>query len=90
MDTITQAYTEFDKKLGNEAVETLITFTAETVKNDVDVDRKDIATKLYLAEIKTELKIALVETKTNMIKWMFIFFVGQVAVMFGLLYFFKK
>ena len=32
----------------------------------------------------------LANTKAEMIKWMFIFWVGQLAAMFGLLYFFIK
>jgi len=43
-----------------------------------------------IADTKAELKVEIANTKADMIKWMFIFWVGQLAAMFGLLYFFFK
>ena len=77
--TLTQAYTKLSEKLGKETAETLTTFITETVKDDVESSTKNLATKEDLAN-----------TKAEMIKWMFIFWVGQLAAMFGLLYFFIK
>jgi hypothetical protein len=77
--TLTKAYANLSEKLGKENAENLTTFIAETVSEDVQNSTKNLATKQELAETKAEL-----------IKWMFIFWVGQLAATFGLLYFFIK
>jgi hypothetical protein len=43
-----------------------------------------------IAETKGILSIELDKMKAELIKWMFIFWVSQLAAMFGLLYFFIK
>ncbi|MCL2597950.1 MAG: hypothetical protein FWD66_09955 [Paludibacter sp.] len=51
----------------------------QCISDEVKSDKANLATKEDLAN-----------TKAEMIKWMFIFGVGQLAAMFGLLYFFFK
>ena len=63
-------------------------------KNDISSLKeyldKIFATKEDLAKTEGRLDIKIAETKAELIKWMFIFWMGQVAVMAGLLaYFFK-
>jgi hypothetical protein len=53
-----------------------------------------IATKDFvgkeIAELSAKLETKIAESKADTVKWMFIFWVGQLAAMFGLLYFFLK
>ena len=51
----------------------------EKIQDEVKSEATNLATKEDLANTRAEL-----------IKWMFIFWVGQLAAMFGLLYFFLK
>jgi len=51
----------------------------EKIQDEVKNETTILATKEDLAN-----------TRADMIKWMFIFWVGQLAAMFGLLYFFLK
>jgi hypothetical protein len=84
--TIAQTYTKLSDQLGKETTENLMTFIGETFKEDLYNATKELATKNDIAA--TNIKIA--ETKAELIKWMFIFWAGQLAAMFGLLYFFIK
>jgi hypothetical protein len=53
------------------------------VKDDLNNSIKNFATKDFVAKEITN-------AKAELIKWMFIFWVGQLAAMFGLLYFFIR
>lgn len=81
--TITQLYTLLTQKLDKETAESLTSFIAEKVNEEVTASTKDIATKDFV-------KAEIAEAKSDTIKWMFLFWVGQLAAMFGFLYFFLK
>lgn len=52
-------------------------------KKDVLATKADIANlELKIADLRTEMK----EQKSEMIKWMFIFWVGQIATIIALIY----
>ncbi|GGC21772.1 hypothetical protein GCM10011386_12180 [Parapedobacter defluvii] len=70
--TITKLYALLSGKLGKESAENLTTYIEEQIKEEVEDKTKILATKADLAE-----------TKTEIIKWMFIFWIGQVAATFG-------
>jgi len=50
----------------------------------------EIATKKDLFQVKAELEITIEKVRADMIKWMFIFWVGQVSVTVGLILLFIK
>jgi len=57
----------------------------------VEATIKSLATKDDLAKVNNDLGVRISETKADMIKWMFIFWIGQVGVMLGIvLLYFKK
>jgi hypothetical protein len=73
----------------------------ELIHENVQDQTKELVTKDYLdvrlMELKLELltKIAetekkIAETEKNILRWMFTFWIGQLAVMVGFLYFFVK
>jgi len=77
--TLTKLYSILEPKIGKNEAEMLTSYIDERISDQVKSDKANIATKEDLAN-----------TKAEMIKWMFIFWVGQLAAMFGLLYFFIK
>jgi hypothetical protein len=68
------------------------TVTFENYKSSFREDFLKLEMKLErrITESKSELEIKIAESKADTIKWMFIFWAGQLAAMFGLLYFFIK
>lgn len=70
--TITKLYDLISIKLGKETAENLTIFIEEKIKSEVDTKASILATKENLAD-----------TKAEIIKWMFIFWVGQVIATFG-------
>ncbi|WP_262246206.1 hypothetical protein [Parapedobacter soli] len=70
--TITKLYSLLSNKLGRESAENLTTYIEEKIKDEVGDKTKILATKADLAE-----------TKSEVIKWMFIFWIGPIAATFG-------
>jgi hypothetical protein len=84
-------------KLGDEAVDALIELINQSQteqKNGIlqyveEKFERRLSEEILKLEVKLVQKIS--ETKADIIKWMFIFWVGQVAVILGILFaFFKK
>ncbi|MEO5361285.1 MAG: hypothetical protein H7843_12710 [Nitrospirota bacterium] len=70
------------EKLGDEATEDLV-----KVINEADsASRKDVATKEDIANLKAEIE----KSKSETLKWMFLFWAGQLVAMFTLFKFFFK
>lgn len=61
-------------KLGEKEAEQLVSFVKEEVKTEFDNKREVLATKEDLAN-----------SKADIIKWMFIFWIGQIAVTIGII-----
>ncbi len=88
------------EKLGEKETEALVEFVELKTKENNNANLKLLATKQDLALTNDKIaltneKIALtnekiVATKAELIKWMFIFWVGQVAVTFGFILLFLK
>lgn len=77
--SITRLYDLLSVKVGKETAETLTTYIEEKIKDQFADNSKMLATKEDLAN-----------TKAEIIKWMSIFCVGQVAVTFGFILLFLK
>jgi hypothetical protein len=78
--SITKLYDMLDVKLGREAAEEITSYIEEKIRNELSNKSELLATKIDLSE-----------TKVEIIKWLFIFWVGQIGVTFVLLsYFLKK
>ncbi|TAE37414.1 MAG: hypothetical protein EAZ27_01565 [Cytophagales bacterium] len=62
-------------KLGDREAEYLVSYVKSEVKNEFDNKKDVLATKEDVANSKAEI-----------IKWMFLFWIGQVAVTVGIVY----
>ena len=77
-------------RLGDQAAKELVDLINEsnrTVKESIIITTGDRYER-RLVEVKGDLEKQIAETRTDVIKWMFIFWVGQIAVMFGFLSYF--
>ena len=77
--SITKLYDLISVKLGKETAENLTTFIEEKIKNEVDTKASNLVTKEDAANNKAEI-----------IKWMFVFWVGQMIGTFGFILLFLK
>jgi hypothetical protein len=66
-------------KLGEQEAEQLVSFVKEEVRSEFDNKREILTTKEDLANSKAEI-----------VKWMFIFWIGQIVVTFGFILMFIK
>jgi hypothetical protein len=67
-----------------------MTILEEVVKEKVIAETKQLATKDDLYKGLTELRKEIADSKVTMIKWMFIFWLGQIAVLSGIILAFMK
>ena len=77
--SLTRLYELLLPKLGKEATENLITFNEAKIKSELENTYKHLASKEDLAN-----------TKSEIIKWMFVFWVSQVIATFGFILLFLR
>ena len=78
MNTINlTAYEIFKNKIGDAEAKIVMEYIEHTSETKFNVKRETIASKQDVLDLHVDLK----ETKAEMIKWMFIFWVGQLAAM---------
>jgi hypothetical protein len=83
-------------KLGDDGVDSLIELINQSnteQKNDIlEFVEEKFERRLSeeIGQVRTELVTMIAETKAELIKWMFIFWVGQVGVILGVLFAFFK
>lgn len=92
-----QLFKILKERLGEKEAEALVDFVDNKLKENNDTNLKILATKEDIASTREELKeeigatkVLIANTKSELIKWMFIFWVGQVAVTFGFILLFLK
>ena len=83
--------------MGKETAENLTAFIEEKIKGEVDTKTSILATKEDLARTDTKIETAKAElkeeganSKAELIKWMFVFWVSQVITTFGFILLFLK
>lgn len=84
--SITQLYSLLSEKVGKETAENLTGYIESKIKDEFSNQSTTLATKQDIA--KLEVKIA--DSKADTIKWMFIFWIGQVVATFGFILLFLK
>lgn len=86
----TQLYSLLQEKVGKETAESLTRFIEEKVKAEIESKKELLATKEDIYDVKTGLIQMISESKVDTIKWMFIFWIGQIAATFGFILLFLK
>ena len=71
----------------NEA-ETIVANIGQQVHSSFEERKNDLATKEDIANLRTEVLTKVAETKADLIKWMFIFWIGQLASFIAIAKFF--
>ena len=71
-------FTILKGKLGESEAKALTEYVESKVERSIEKEKDVIATKVDLAE-----------TKSDIIKWMFIFWIGQIAVTLAIVFFRK-
>ena len=84
--SITKLYDLLTPKVGKEAAENITTYIEEKVVAELENRSGILATKSDISDVRKEIA----EGKTDVIKWMFIFWIGQVAATFGFIILFLK
>jgi hypothetical protein len=77
--TLTKLYDLLSTKLGKETAENLTNFIDNKISHELESKTTIFATKEDLAKLESRL-----------IKWMFSFWIGQIAVIFGLILLYLK
>ena len=88
--TITRLYDLVSIKLGKETAENLTTFIEEKIKCEVDTKVSNLATKEDVANCKMEVIKDNGNSKAELMKWMFVFWAGQMIAIFSLILLFLK
>jgi len=83
-------YQLLSDKLGNDTAEAMFKYIDNKTKRAVDATVKSLVTKDDLATVKYELSKDISESRSDMIKWMFIFWVGQIGATVAILLLFVK
>ncbi len=92
-----QLFRILKERLGEKEAESVVDFVDAKLKENNEANLKILTTKEDLALTKQDLSAniaatntLLAATKAELIKWMFIFWIGQVAVTFGFILLFLK
>ncbi len=95
--SITKLYDLLTGKIGKEAAESLTLYIDDTIKNEFENRSAMLATKEDVLAAKEDMRkeisrldIKIGETKSDVIKWMFIFWIAQVGTTFGFILLFLK
>ena len=88
--SLTRLYDLLSSKLDKETAENLTTFIESKISEEVDNKMQAIATRVDLTKEVSKLELQISEAKSETIKWMFIFWIGQVVATFGFILLFMK
>jgi hypothetical protein len=78
-----EMYTILKGKLGEDEAKALTEYVESKVEKSFEKEKDILASKEDV--LKLEIKIS--DVKSEIIKWMFIFWIGQIAVLLALVYF---
>ena len=85
-----QLFQILKQKMGEQEAEALVTFVDHKIKENNEFNLSILATKADIHDLKGNLEVKIADSKAEMIKWMFIFWIGQVAVTVGFLVVYLK
>ncbi len=83
-------YKLLSDKLGNDTTEAMFKYIDNKTARSVEVNIKTLATKDDLAQFKYDLSKEIGNVRADTIKWMFIFWIGQVGATLAVAFLFLK
>ncbi len=88
--SITRLYDQLSAKVGRETAEQFTCFVEEKI-NDTFAGKMEVfATKQDLSDLRAELVGMIGNTKAELIKWIIVFWAGQVITILGFILLFLK
>ena len=88
--TTLDLYNILRSKIGEAEAKTLVEFIEQKVTNQIENEVSGLASKADLKSEIAKLDVKIEKTKSEIIKWMFIFWAGQTGIMVGILALFLK
>ncbi len=83
-------YNLLRERVGDQQAKALTDFVEQRVEHSFDSAKSALATKEDLLKMQMELRVEMKEQKSEMIKWMFLFWVGQIGATIGIVLVFLK
>lgn len=81
-------------KIGEKEAEALVEFVKTSASEEIKQNIQNLATREFVKDEITQVRLELKEFKSEIIKWMFVFWVGSIlttlGALFGLVKFFIK
>ncbi|RYE28429.1 MAG: hypothetical protein EOP42_16870 [Sphingobacteriaceae bacterium] len=71
-------------KVGEREAKTITEYIETKIEKQFELKKDLLATKQDIAELKGELRFEMANQKAEIIKWMFIFWAGQLAAMIAI------
>lgn len=78
------------EKVGDEQAKALTEYVETKIEKQFELKKDILATKQDIVELRSELKLEMANHKAEIIKWMFIFWIGQLAAMIAIAEFLIK
>jgi hypothetical protein len=79
-----QLYEILKQKLGSKEAEALVGFVDARIKESTEQNIKTLATKEDLKDVELRLSVKISDTKTDIIRWVFAFFIPLMLAIIGL------
>ncbi len=79
-----QLYEILKQKLGSKEAEALVGFVDARIKESNEQNVKTLATKEDLKDLELRLSVKISDTKTDIIRWVFAFFIPLMLAIIGL------
>ena len=88
--SITELYDFLSNRFDKETAKNFTSFIEAKINTDLEQKVQILATKEDLLKTESRLELKISETKSETIKWMFLFWVGQVVATFGFILLFLR
>ncbi len=90
-DALVLAEEKFERRLSEEAASLKVNISEAKAELETKLSKLETKFETRISEVKTELETKISEVKAEIIKWMFIFWAGQIIVLTTILQiFFRK
>lgn len=80
-----KVYEIFKTRLSEHEAATIIQYIDEKTEKKFDEKKDMLATKEDIMKLREELRVEMREIKADMIKWKFIFWIGQLAAIIAII-----